>query len=425
MSDDAQAELWSDPPLILIVDDNPRNLQVAGNLLQDVGYELIFATDGEEALDCAREEGPELILLDVMMPRMDGYEVCRRLKDSPVTRSIPVLFLTAKTDSEDIIQGFDAGGVDYIAKPFQSGELLARVQTHAQLTRARTDLVQANRNLQKQKELVEKQAARISASNTALRESNAEMKHLNEQKSEFLGIAAHDLKNPLAAISGLFSILNDVVEESDDENNRLDKESREMLEAIETSSTHMFSVIDDLLKNLSLESGEISLNRTEIDLSEIAREVTAMNESQASAKNIELVFESAGNSVAYADRNRMREIVDNLVSNAVKYSPFEKRVWIMVYQKEESPGLVYCSVEDEGPGFKPGDMERLFGRFQKLSARPTGGESSTGLGLSIVKRLVDLHEGKIWVESEPGNGATFFMEIPATHCRRDEGDLKD
>ncbi len=379
------------PPFILVVDDKAKNLQLVGSLLEDNGYDIAFAKNGQRALELAEQDPPDVILLDVMMPGMDGYEVCTRLKKIESLVHVPVIFLTAKTETEDIVQAFESGGVDYVTKPFRTGELIARVTTQMELKRARESLKKAYDELS---------------------DKNQELEILNEKKSEFLGIAAHDLKNPLAAIAGLSGLLKDMVEDASDSENNLDTEALEMLQGVEKASIHMFAIVNNLLNTEALESGHVQLRKESCDLQKIVADIVKLSREQAKVKNIDLVVESGGNFIIEADLGRIREVIDNLVSNAIKFSPRDKRIWIKLSEGQNGAETIRCSIKDEGPGLKPEEMSKLFGKFQKLSARPTGGETSTGLGLSIVKQLIDLHEGRIWAESEWGNGCSFIFELP-------------
>ena len=394
----------SEPPLILVVDDNPRNLQVAGNLLQESGYDLVFATDGIEAIECAREESPDLILLDVMMPDMDGFEVCRTIKADRTTATIPVIFLTAKVEDEDIVSGFAVGGVDYVTKPFRSQELLARVQTHVDLVKMRNALEDSNR-------ILSRQARSIKQANNQLEEGNRQLKRLNELKSEFLGIAVHDLKNPLSVIAGISQLVLDSELERQKQEGAEDEENIELLSTVVKSSSHMKAIIEDLLSSESLEGSDIELHLDVHDLADLVRSVVSLNRKRAEVKGITIIQSLADNCFANVDGQRMVEAMDNLVSNAIKYSPSQKSVHISLDSADGLEECVRFGVRDEGPGLTPDDKSKLFSKFQKLSARPTGGEHSTGLGLFIVKRLIDLHNGTIAVSSEPGQGASFSIEL--------------
>lgn len=227
-------------------------------------------------------------------------------------------------------------------------------------------------------------------------------------KTELLSIAAHDLKNPLQSIMGFASL----IQESDD------SKSKEYARIIHGAAQRMTKLINELLNTTAIDAGKFNLDRQAYSLGELASVVVAANLQQANAKDQRIDFYAEPNCVASVDAERMREVLDNLVSNAIKYSPKGKTIWVRVQRavsQDESAALpvIRISVKDEGQGLSEDDMKKVFGRFQRLSARPTGGESSTGLGLSIAKQLVELHDGKIWVESQgKDKGATFIVELP-------------
>lgn len=358
---------------ILIVDDQPKNLQVVGSLLAPLGFKLAFANDGIQAIQSATEIKPDLILLDIMMPEINGYAVARKLKEHSETAHIPIIFLSAKNESEDIVEGFKAGGVDYVSKPFKAEELIARVNTHIKI-----------------------------------QQLNDQLRLANEQKSELMSIAAHDLKNPLAAIRGLSEIiLNSEGENADFE---LEPEERHnLLKDINQCAENTLNIIKELLNTQTIESGVVKLNIKECDLSFLLMELVDLNTHQAAAKKIKIHNNITDEIMVYVDVPRMREVFDNLISNAVKYSPLGKNIYIEV---KEQDAYIRVNVRDEGPGLTQNDLSKVFGKFQKLSARPTGGEHSTGLGLAIVKNLIELHGGQAGVDSVEGEGATFYVDIP-------------
>lgn len=268
---------------------------------------------------------------------------------------------------------------------------------------------------------VETRTQELRSANHHLYQSNLELKRLNEVKSEFLGIAAHDLKNPLSAILGFTQIVAFSLQEAANGAPLDYAESIDMLQQVEHSVSHMVQVIHELINSESLDSGKIQLNTEPLDLAKLARKVVAINQSNAISKDIELRFNSEPDLVAQADALRLHEAMDNLISNAVKYSPFHSPVDISLNNLVDSDGKQWIrfSVKDHGPGLTETDKTKLFQRFQKLSARPTAGESSTGLGLSIVKSIIELHQGTVRVESEPGKGSTFSFDLPRAKLTTD------
>lgn len=368
-------------PVIMIVDDIPENLQVLGNNLDMAGYETAFATNGRDALEAIGELMPDLILLDVSMPDIDGFEVCRRLKANPKTADIPIIFLTAHTDVENIVHAFAIGAGDYIAKPFQQGELLSRVSVHLELSFSRRRLAEQNHFL------IE----------------------LNREKNELLEIAAHDLKNPLQGV--IFAAGNGRRFNQRENTKAVD----DQFIIIEKSVGKMLGIIKTLLDAREIESGSLEFHREKILVGDIAAELKESFVPLFYSKFITLYFAATPAALAiYADRLRTIEILDNLLSNALKFSQPNTNVWVTVATSTRSDGqYVRFEVRDEGPGLTEADQKQLFQRFARLSARPTGNESSTGLGLSIAKKLVEMMGGSIYCESEPQRGATFVVELPA------------
>jgi len=359
---------------ILVVDDVPRNIQVVASVLGDAGYEIMPATSGAQALDRVQTRLPDLILLDLMMPEMDGLETCAKLKAGAAAK-VPVIFLTASNELAHLVKAFEAGAVDYVTKPFNPQELLARVATHLELKHSRDAL--------------EKQTQRL--------------RQLNEEKNEYLGIAAHDLRGPLNNIIASSHML--LTEDDLDP-----EEEREMLQFVHQSAKHMSELVRNLLDVNAIEAGQLRLNPVACSLLEIVSSALDSHRHRAVLKEQQLEFTAPGGLVGVVvDPNATLQVVDNLVSNAIKYSPPRKSIQVHLLQQDGKARLV---VKDHGPGLTPEDQKRLFGKFARLSAKPTGGEVSIGLGLSIVKKMVEASGGKVWCESEPGNGAAFIVEWP-------------
>ena len=364
---------------VLVVDDIPRNLQVVGTMLRNEGYEVMPSTSGADALEGVRVQVPDLILLDLMMPEMDGLEVCRRLKADPAVGNIPVIFLTASNEMEHLVKGFEAGAVDYITKPFNAPELLARVRTHLELRHARERL-----------------------------------REMNEEKNEFMGVAAHDLRNPLSTIKGFSDIIVEDAQalrrqQAQDPELCL-KEMEDFGERIGVTTARMLEMVQNLLDANRIERGELKLNLGRTDLCPVLNAVIDTQQPRAAAKQQTIHLQNeALSATVFVDPDVLVQVLENLVSNAVKYSPPGKNIFVRLKQLPEG---VRCEVQDQGPGLSAQDKHKLFGKFARLSAKPTGGESATGLGLSIVKKMIEAMNGRVWCESEPGNGATFVVELP-------------
>ncbi|MFQ3598117.1 MAG: HAMP domain-containing sensor histidine kinase [Chloroherpetonaceae bacterium] len=246
----------------------------------------------------------------------------------------------------------------------------------------------------------------------ALSSAEAEQRRAEEAsrfKTELLSIAAHDLKNPLQSIIGFSSLIQEGAESPTD--------AQMYAMTIQNAAQRMIKLINELLNTTAIDAGKFTLNRFSCSLGELASVVVAANLQQANQKEQRIDFHAEPNCIAEVDAERIREVFDNLLSNAVKYSPIGKTIWVRVFRATSSGGsglpVVRFTVRDEGQGLTEEDMKKIFGRFQRLSAKPTGGESSTGLGLSIAKQLIELHDGKLWAESEGKNkGATFVVELP-------------
>ncbi|MFY8001265.1 MAG: hybrid sensor histidine kinase/response regulator [Candidatus Kapaibacteriota bacterium] len=375
---------------ILIVDDVQENINLLGIMLQKRGFSVSTCTSGEAALAAVAERLPDLLLLDISMPEMDGFEVTRRLKNSAVTRDIPIVFLTAFTDKKRIVEGFELGGVDYITKPYNAAELFARIKTHLELKHTKDLLLQRNQELQ----IV-----------------NEKLHQLNLDKDELLGIVAHDLKSPLSAIRGIADAL--VYDETLPQQIR-----KEFEQTILSTSDRMFTLIAELLNANALERGAVTFEQQPIRLSEVLQIITEQYRKQAENKAITFQMDIEPAAIMFADQFALQQICDNFVSNALKYSPHGKSIMVRASLRhvaengQEAHTIVRLEIQDQGPGLSEEDLTKLFGKFQRLSARPTAGEHSTGLGLSIVKKLADAMGANIGCHSTLGNGATFFLELP-------------
>ena len=244
----------------------------------------------------------------------------------------------------------------------------------------------------------------IQSSKEVIQQKNQALMQLNQDKNEFLGIAAHDLKNPLSAIQGL-------AEEIEDSYDELSKEDIvEFAGLINNSAHRMFALITNLLDVSAIESGKFNLHLENVDVLPVVQRVIETYHVQAKAKQIKINLDFTQQTyIAHSDYNMVYQILDNLVSNAIKYSPWQKAIYVSIQVKEE---FIDCSIRDEGPGLSQDDQKKLFGKFTRLSSKPTNGEHSTGLGLFIVKRLADATRAKVWCESELGRGATFTVSFP-------------
>ncbi|CAM2860651.1 hybrid sensor histidine kinase/response regulator [Rariglobus hedericola] len=348
-------------------------------MLQGEGYILTEADSAEAALEKYPEFQPDLVLFDVILPGMNGFEACRELRRLHGAQTAPVMFITAKQESEDIVEGFSAGGVDYIFKPFRQKEVVARIRTHLQ-----------NRLLsEKQRTLVD------------------QLSRANAAKNKFLGMAAHDLRNPLASIRGLAEFLMDGTVGD------LKPDQLELINLIHQASQGMVNLVNDLLDVATIESGELKLETAPVALTELVEKSVMLNGLESARKRTQILFAEAPQVPRLSlDAAKIRQVIDNLLSNAVKYSPPGSTVRVALTTNETGDQII-C-VRDQGPGIPENERDRLFKDFGRLSARPTGGEKSTGLGLAICRKIVEAHHGTIVAENHPAGGCEFRVSLPSS-----------
>lgn len=362
-------------PHILVVDDVSTNIRLVTSILAEQPYELSFATSGEDALQQIQAEAFDLVLLDLMMPGLSGLEVARQLKQDARYASIPVVFITARSDEDAILEAFEAGAADYVTKPFLASELLARVQTQLNLKETRDQLQERNQELNQNVQL----------------------------KNQLLSIASHDLKNPLSVINGFAQLLQ----------NRpgvqADPDAREMLKYISQAALRMNHLIEELLDTAALELGKMTLRCETISLAPIMEKLLKGFQRPLATKRQLLACQGDFEARLWGDAARIEQVIENLISNAIKYSP--EGAQLSVDLKTTSDQLE-LRVHDQGPGFSAEDQQHLFGYFQRLSAQPTGGEVSTGVGLALVKQIVELHGGQIVLERTSDKGSTFLVRLP-------------
>jgi len=371
---------------ILIVDDEPNNLKVLHNLLSGNGYDVRAARDGHAALDAARTTYPDLILLDIKMPGMTGYEVCEVLKQDSALAEIPVIFISALNNVGDIVKAFEVGGVDYVTKPFQFEEVLARVKNH--LT-----IVYQQRQLRSQSEQIEVMRQR----------DQKRFNKISEMREQFIQAATHDLKNPLAVVMGCADLMGRIDEV------RGHPHLRECVDSIGSASKEMMQLVTGMLDLVKIQSA-ITLNLETIDLADFVGEIVAASRIRAQERNISLQLTADNTRIPVRiDMQLIQRVVDNLISNAIKYSPDHSNIEVITLVEDDRAVL---HVVDEGYGIVPEHIPHLFNPF--FRAKKSDGDreiEGTGLGLSIVKELVEQHGGRVNVISTPGEGSTFSVYL--------------
>ncbi len=364
-------------PTILIVDDNPENLGVLGNIVSENGYIPGFATNGTLALTSIKEESPDLILLDIMMPDIDGFEVCRRLKKDATLAEIPIIFLTAKTEKDDVIAGLELGAVDYVTKPFNKKELIARVNTHLELQAAKQDL----------------------------REALAVKEEAIATKDKLFSIIGHDLGNIFCGLQGFAELLADQEIQFDA------KEREDNIQMLIQAATNGYDLLTNLLNWSRSQTGSLQANPTTIVLRDSIYRHVELQDNKAARKEIEIVADVDEKIFVFADKNMLDTIMRNLISNAIKFTAASGTIRVTAKQIEEK--LVEISVADTGIGIKPKDFEKMF-KINNLRNYGTNNERGNGLGLVLCKDLMEKCGGMIGVESEVGKGSRFYLRLPIT-----------
>jgi two-component system sensor histidine kinase/response regulator len=357
---------------ILIVDDTPDNLRLLTGILEGLGYEVRPATSGAQALQAAEHAPPDLVLLDVTMPEMNGYEVCRRFKENPNLKDVPIIFLTALSDIADKVKAFEVGGLDYITKPFHLEEVQARVRTHLALRSA----------------------------NVKLATSYAKLQQLEQLRDDLVQMVVHDMRSPLVVLAGHLEFLHDECE-------KLGPEAAADLLAAMRGAQTVARMANDLLDVSRLEEGKLRLVSAEHDLGRLADEVSASLRGYERGRNIELLVEAP--TVAACDASLVRRILENLLSNAIKHTPTGSAIQISVSSRDQR---VRVAISDRGPGVPPEARSKIFEKFGMMTARAQDRYHSSGVGLAFCKLAVEAHGGSIGVESREPNGSTFWFELP-------------
>jgi len=402
----AQTQGSAPPARILVVDDTPEIRELLQIHLETAGYQVLVAGNGQEALAAVAALAPDLILLDVVMPVVDGYEVCRRLKADEETAFIPIVMLTALQDLTHRLRGIELGADDFLSKPFNHLELLTRVRSLLRVKGLHDQVVATNRLLEQ----------RVAERTAALEQALADLKEMDRLKSEFLSNISHELRTPLTPIKGYLPVL------LREEFGPLTSSQRRVLGHIAQSVDRLHRLIDDLLTFMQWESGEIGLALGGASVAKVVEEALARAAAGVEEKGVEVTTEIAADLPQIrADAAALARALGHLVENAVKFTPQGGHVTVTARLVQPSPlppgppaprQFVELAVRDTGIGIPSEAIPRIFERFYQVDSSSTRQHGGTGLGLAIVKRILDAHAAPIAVESLPGQGTTFSIRLP-------------
>ena len=394
--------------LILIVDDNPTNLEVLSETLTRSGFQVSVAIDGESAIEQVKYHPPALILLDVMMPGIDGFETCRQLKLDPVASKVPIIFMTALSETENKVKGFNLGAVDYITKPFQWEEVLARVELQLKLQHLAETLEAQNQQLKH--EVQQREQAE-----TGLIAAKVEADKANQAKSEFLANMSHEVRTPLNGILGYAQILQS--------SKNFNEKERKGLNIIHQCGTHLLTLINDVLDLSKIEARKMELYATDFHFPAFLEGVSEIFNIRADQKKISFIcqFDSDLPSGVRADEKRLRQVLINLLGNAVKFTSHGAvtfKVKILEKQSDQQSNSprhfkVRFQIEDTGVGISPGNIEKIFMPFEQVGDLNSQAQG-TGLGLAISKKILALMQSQVQVTSKSGEGSTFWFDVDLT-----------
>ena len=379
----------SSEPAILIVDDNPQNLQVLGKILQENKYEIEFAINGEVAMVWLKKRQFDLILLDINMPGMDGFEVCRKIRSNPELNNMPVIFLSAESERESILKGFELGAQDYITKPFDSRELLVRVRTHLTLKDSLEKLEKLNKSLE---EKVAERTQQLKEANEKLEVTNIKLLDLDRAKTDFLNLISHEIRTPLNGILGPLELLKDTPYASD---------ISDLIEILDLSVKRLERFSLNALLITRLKTKQFEIKKDKILLSNLITEVINEEKEKFQLKNIQVKRnDNVSLDLISGEAELIKKCISNILDNAVRFSLDNSTIEIDTYVEEQT---IICEIKDNGKGFATGTIDRVFELFT------TGDEykdNSIGIGLPIAKMIMEGHGGSIIVGNNPGGGAS-------------------
>jgi two-component system sensor histidine kinase/response regulator len=376
MSEQPQED--TSPARVIVIDDNPMTSETLVMLLEAEGFDAQAINESVRALESIKATPPDLVLLDVMMPGMDGLALLEAIRSHPPTAELPVIMVTALDEIMDVVRGFELGANDYLTKPLQSEVLIARVRTQVKLKRLQD---QRLRDIER-------------------------LRTLDALKDRFFQMAAHDLKNPLNNFTIGLNLLTRFTPQDEETAGQYQR----VFEVMRDAANAMRTLIGDFLDYQALEAGQIELNLRPVALNPLIEAVVQQFHAYAERKGVSLhTALDPDLPQCPGDPDRLTQVIGNLISNAIKFSLHDTRVEV---RTKAAGDRLRVEVEDNGPGIRADEIPLLFQEYARLGNRPTGGEGSTGIGLSIVRHLVELHGGDVGAESQVGAGSTFWFEIP-------------
>ncbi len=373
---------------ILIVDDVVSNVLLLKILLSNEKFQVCTANCGEMCIEQVKTESPDLILLDVMMPGIDGFETASILKKDPEMSKIPIIFLTALNNPNDLVHGFQVGASDFLTKPFNKDELLVRVMHQIELVAS--------------KRLIEKQNAELIANKQVIEKQNDELKATIGNRDKMYSVIAHDLRSPMASIRMVLNLVVSAVSRE-----TVGPELFELLDKANKESEDVHDLLDNLLKWTKSQTGRLTVVTQDLDLDDIIPGVVDIFEMIAMTKNIMLKYIGVGSIIVRADNDMLKTVVRNFMSNAVKFSPEGSSVEISVKRDGD---FAKVSVRDHGVGIAPERLNSIFHKGETTYG--TGGEEGSGLGLQLCADFARKNGGDVMVESTLGEGSTFSVLIP-------------
>lgn len=388
---------------ILAIDDNSFNIVMLEGHLKAEGFTLVSASSGEDGIVMAADIMPDLILLDVLMDGIDGFETCMRLKADPKTAHIPVIFITALDNIEDKIRGFETGGVDYVTKPFQHEELIARLRTHLTIRYLQEQLEASNRILEQR---VAERTASLEAANRELERARDAAEAASRAKTEFLNNISHELRTPLNPVIAVTDLMKDT---------QLDAQQQSYMEMVEESAHELLHIINDLIELSNLEAQDIEPEKYPFSPASVINDAYAKINRRVLSAGLSLKVSIADNlpDSLKGNPDLLLRVLLRLLDNAVKFTNEGEIIAAVEPLESDDKNQWICfSVKDTGVGISPDRLQKIFQDFTQADGSARRRYGGLGLGLTMARKLVDLMGGKITAESTKGQGSTFHVTLP-------------